>query len=452
MLTKIKIAIIITVVCVCSSSLYAQTWEKIDMHFPQSDTLLSNSTISFATKNTGWICTSGSLDTIRPPHVYSTKIFKTTDGGNNWTLQHSADVMGGGYVFALDSLHCWAYGGTGLLFTSDGGSKWEIYNMPIYGINFPYFFDENNGIAMSTLQPWFTTDGGGSWTPTDTSLINLRYLDITFMNNKMGWIVSDISPFSTDAGSIAQTLDGGKTWRYQDTLTAIMFGIEFVDSLNGFAVGTNVRFSTGFIYSTTNGGKQWTYKQDYNSGPMLDVGFLNSKNGWIIGRTGRIWNTTDGGVKWILQNLNTNATFRKIIVLRKDEVAYIFGGSSYGYSSYQYPFDLFYADLSSIISVKEQNAENPKFFLLSQNYPNPFNPTTQIQYILPSISNVIVTVYNSLGQTVKVFNEGTKEAGNYSITFNGEGLSSGIYLYSVHSVSIDGKQNFTAAKKMLLIR
>ena len=65
-------------------------------------------------------------------------------------------------------------------------------------------------------------------------------------------------------------------------------------------------------------------------------------------------------------------------------------------------------------------------FTLSQNYPNPFNPSTQIQYALPSISNVIVTVYNSLGQTVKVFNEGTKEAGNHNITFNGEGLSSGI--------------------------
>ena len=89
---------------------------------------------------------------------------------------------------------------------------------------------------------------------------------------------------------------------------------------------------------------------------------------------------------------------------------------------------------------------------LFQNYPNPFNPTTQIQYVLPNTSNVIVTVYNSLGQTVKVFNEGTKEAGNHNITFNGEGLSSGIYLYNVHSVSIDGKQTFTAAKKMLLLK
>lgn len=105
-----------------------------------------------------------------------------------------------------------------------------------------------------------------------------------------------------------------------------------------------------------------------------------------------------------------------------------------------------------LTTIKENNILDAEDFYLFQNYPNPFNPSTQIQYALPNTSNVIVTVYNSLGQTVKVFNEGTKEAGNHNITFNGGGLSSGIYLYSVHSVSIDGRQNFTAAKKMLLIR
>lgn len=115
---------------------------------------------------------------------------------------------------------------------------------------------------------------------------------------------------------------------------------------------------------------------------------------------------------------------------------------------------LYGMDMSSVIISIDNKKDNKlqSDFVLIQNYPNPFNPSTQIQYALPSSSNVIVTVYNSLGQTVKVFNEGTKEAGNHNITFNGKGLSSGIYLYSVHSVSIDGKQNFTAAKKMLLLK
>jgi len=113
---------------------------------------------------------------------------------------------------------------------------------------------------------------------------------------------------------------------------------------------------------------------------------------------------------------------------------------------------LYIYSYTKITGINNRGTNPPTEFRLSQNYPNPFNPSTQIQYALPSSSSVIVTIYNSLGQTVKVFNKGTKEAGNHNITFNGEGLSSGIYLYSVHSVSIDGKQSFTAAKKMLLLK
>ncbi|MDP3150440.1 MAG: T9SS type A sorting domain-containing protein [Ignavibacteria bacterium] len=93
-----------------------------------------------------------------------------------------------------------------------------------------------------------------------------------------------------------------------------------------------------------------------------------------------------------------------------------------------------------------------KTYSLSQNYPNPFNPTTVIQYTLPYESNVSVTVYNTLGQVVKAFNEGTKQTGSYNVNFNGEGLSSGIYLYNINAVSVNGKQNFQATKKMILIK
>jgi len=91
-------------------------------------------------------------------------------------------------------------------------------------------------------------------------------------------------------------------------------------------------------------------------------------------------------------------------------------------------------------------------YSLSQNYPNPFNPSTVIQYALPYESNVSISVYNTLGEVVKTFNEGAKQTGSYNVNFNGEGLSSGIYLYNLNAVSIDGKQNFQATKKMLLIK
>jgi hypothetical protein len=68
--------------------------------------------------------------------------------------------------------------------------------------------------------------------------------------------------------------------------------------------------------------------------------------------------------------------------------------------------------------IKDGVNTNPTDFLLQQNFPNPFNPNTIISYSLPSSSNVKLIVYNTLGQTVKVLENGFKNAGNYSINFN----------------------------------
>ena len=105
---------------------------------------------------------------------------------------------------------------------------------------------------------------------------------------------------------------------------------------------------------------------------------------------------------------------------------------------------------SGIESTDSQ--ELPARFTLSQNYPNPFNPSTVIQYAVPFESKVNVTIFNSIGQVVKTYNEGNKNAGSYSIRFNGERLASGVYLYNIKAFSLDGKQNFHATKKMLLIK
>jgi len=89
---------------------------------------------------------------------------------------------------------------------------------------------------------------------------------------------------------------------------------------------------------------------------------------------------------------------------------------------------------------------------LFQNYPNPFNPTTTIKYAIPFESNVNIRFYNSLGQIVREVNEGNRQSGNYEISFNSSGLASGIYLYSINAVSTNGKSDFSAVKKMILLK
>ena len=93
----------------------------------------------------------------------------------------------------------------------------------------------------------------------------------------------------------------------------------------------------------------------------------------------------------------------------------------------------------------------PTSYALSQNYPNPFNPTTTINIALPEASNVVLTIYNALGQEVRTLKTDYLHAGNYSVTWDGmdnsgNTISSGLYIYTMTA----GNHNFS--KKMLMLK
>ena len=79
--------------------------------------------------------------------------------------------------------------------------------------------------------------------------------------------------------------------------------------------------------------------------------------------------------------------------------------------------------------------ELPGAFRLEQNYPNPFNPTTLVSFHLPAgqtgspvAREVKLSVYDLLGREVAVLVNERKAPGNYQVTFDPAGLSSGVYL------------------------
>jgi Secretion system C-terminal sorting domain len=86
----------------------------------------------------------------------------------------------------------------------------------------------------------------------------------------------------------------------------------------------------------------------------------------------------------------------------------------------------------SVTAVRTQPGV-PATFDLSQNYPNPFNPTTKIDYSIAVSGQVSLKVYNILGQEVATLFSGIQHPGNYSATFDGSRLSSGVYFYRLES-------------------
>lgn len=78
-------------------------------------------------------------------------------------------------------------------------------------------------------------------------------------------------------------------------------------------------------------------------------------------------------------------------------------------------------------------------FRLEQNYPNPFNPSTQIRFMIPEESRVMLKVYSVLGKEVATLINQTMKAGSYEQSFDASSLSAGVYIYQLtagdHSTS-----------------
>jgi len=87
----------------------------------------------------------------------------------------------------------------------------------------------------------------------------------------------------------------------------------------------------------------------------------------------------------------------------------------------------------TITEVSLPNNNQPVAFDLGQNYPNPFNPTTTIQFALAESGEITLEVINVLGHTVATLVNEFRAPGNYQVTFNGSGLSSGVYFYRLKS-------------------
>ncbi|MBI5868658.1 MAG: HYR domain-containing protein, partial [candidate division Zixibacteria bacterium] len=93
----------------------------------------------------------------------------------------------------------------------------------------------------------------------------------------------------------------------------------------------------------------------------------------------------------------------------------------------------------------------PSTYALLQNYPNPFNPSTVIRFRLPAAADAKLTIYNVLGQTVRVLFNGNLSAGEHSYEWNGlnengESVQSGIYFYRLETPSWSDSKKMTFLK------
>ena len=96
-------------------------------------------------------------------------------------------------------------------------------------------------------------------------------------------------------------------------------------------------------------------------------------------------------------------------------------------------------------------ADVPSAYRLAQNFPNPFNPSTTIKYDMKEKGLVTLKIYNVAGQLVRTLLNGVRDAGTYSLAWDGRNnlgtaVASGIYFYKMET------REFSATKKMVILR
>ncbi|MBK9331103.1 MAG: T9SS type A sorting domain-containing protein [Ignavibacteria bacterium] len=210
--------------------------------------------MSFVNDSTGYIAGMGNT------------ILKTTNGGENWINKFIDDSLEFFSIYFINENTGWVSSrldpnvfppepGLRIYKTTNGAENWfaqyerTIEHTPILSLNFinefyGWAFFQYGAIAFCDILK--TTDGGNNWSTYGIGPNN--YFSIYFANETKGWAVGDYNgPGHT---GIKFTSNGGTDWIYQNNPDGgHLHSVFFIDSLTGWAAGER-----GKIFKTTTGG------------------------------------------------------------------------------------------------------------------------------------------------------------------------------------------------------
>lgn len=330
---------------------------------------------------------------------------------------------------------CGAYGS--VYKSTDGGQTWAQLNHSFAttdAMRGMHWFDVDNGVIVGERASddiiWVTSNGGASFTEIWYDVLDQQFNAVSFARDdqSVGVVVGD------NIGCY-YTADGGVNWTasvmtgFPDALADIE-DVFMTTATDGWIVG-----DAGMLANTTDGGVNWNYITAFTTVKLSDVYFDHPELGWISGDDGRVFRTDDGGATWV----DINATFE---LGTRDGDCVIFNGANGKLWLGGDYFDL----LSNNDPLVTDTDPISLPFTLRQNYPNPFNPSTIIRFNLSRDGFVSLNVYDVSGRMIaKVLNR-EMDAGEHSVGFNANGLSSGVYFYKLKTA--DEEQT----KKMILLR
>lgn len=361
--------------------------------------------------------------------------------------------------------------------STNGGANWASFcSVSSAYVQSGHFFDLNNYVLVGTngfhTNGWvgIVKDNVFSSYSFATVLGNLTFVTTYWQNKDTGFVAGTDTDLSSFSGRIHRTTNGGINWsNVTPDSTNNINCISFLNPNTGFIVdpyfkkstnsgsnwhGTGLPFMPvndvlpynsdtmymcglfGKVYFSSNGGNAWIERNTGENISLEKIKFYDSKTGWVSGDSGYVFRTTNAGTNWLRQNSGTSKHLYDICLLNSNYL-WICGADGI----------VLRTTNGGITYTPNNGISSPNKFDLSQNYPNPFNQSTLIKLQCPNSGNVSVTVYDASGREVSTLVNEYLTAGTYRLRFEGAGLASGIYYYSLIA---DGK--IINTRKMIVVK
>lgn len=263
--------------------------------------------------------------------TYPKTTTKTTNGGASWTATPITGLGGNALISditAIDGNTAWivtAPSGTGanankIWKTVNGGANWTLqpsgYTSGSFA-NHIYFWDANNGWSSGDplngkFEMFKTNNGGATWTPVAGALAPESADEFTYVGLRK--VVGDNMWVGTSTGRIMRSADRGSTWAVSSSPVLDFGGVITSGSSGSFAFkdankGLLLAIDGGdsaFLYSTSNGGAGWDPVTPNGPWYFGDISYVpgtantyistgaNSSSEDFMGSS----YSTDGGLNW----------------------------------------------------------------------------------------------------------------------------------------------------------
>ena len=261
------------------------------------------------------------INTDNPSAIYAGTrgggVFKSTDGGDNWTRSSYGLTSPFIRSLALDPQNpSVVYAGTdnGIFKCVDGGSNWgeisegltnaDVLSLALDPQNPSILYAGTNSGGV------FKSESGGlSWAQINGGLTNMLVRSVVIDPDDTSVIYA-----GTDGGGVFKTSDGGTSWTKVNVgLTNTFIYSLAIDSQNPSILYAGTGYSGG-IFKTENGGVTWTQVSGGTSTGWVYALVTDPLNSGVVyagdDREG-VFKSTDGGYTW--DQINSGLTSANIL-------------------------------------------------------------------------------------------------------------------------------------------